>query len=50
MPVRSLVLEDPLEEEMAPYSPFLTGKPHGQRSVVGYSLWGHKESDATQVT
>ena len=22
---------------------FLPGKPHGQRSLVGYSLWGHKE-------
>ena len=21
---------------------------HGQRSVVGYSLWGHKESDMTK--
>ena len=24
---------------------FLPGKFHGQRSLVGYSLWGHKESD-----
>ena len=24
---------------------FLPGKPHGQRSLVGYSPWGHKESD-----
>ena len=22
--------------------------PHGQRSLVGYSPWGHKESDTTQ--
>ena len=22
--------------------------PHGQRSLVGYSLWGHKESDRTE--
>ena len=21
---------------------------HGQRSLVGYSLWGHKESDTTE--
>ena len=21
--------------------------PHGQRSLVGYSLWGHKESDTS---
>jgi len=23
-------------------------KPHGQRSLVGYSPWDHKESDATE--
>ena len=22
---------------------FMPGKSHGQRSLVGYSLWGHKE-------
>ena len=22
--------------------------PHGQRSLLGYSLWGHKESDTTE--
>ena len=22
--------------------------PHGQRNLVGYSLWGHKESDTTE--
>ena len=22
--------------------------PHGQRSLEGYSLWGHKESDTTE--
>ena len=22
--------------------------PHGQRSLVGYSSWGHKESDVTE--
>ena len=22
--------------------------PHGQRSLVGYSLWNHKESDITE--
>ena len=25
----------------------LTGEAHGQRSLVGYSPWGHKDSDAT---
>ena len=24
--------------------------PHGQRSLVGYSPWGHKELDTTEVT
>ena len=24
------------------------GKSHGQRSLVGYSLWSHKESDTTE--
>ena len=26
----------------------LPGKSHGQRSLVGYSLWGCKESDTTE--
>ena len=26
----------------------LPGKPHGQRSLVGYIPWGHKESDTTE--
>ena len=26
---------------------FLPGEFHGQRSLVGYSPWGHKESDRT---
>ena len=41
--VRSLGREDPLEEGMA--TPvFLPGEFHGQRSLVGYSPWVHKES------
>ena len=27
---------------------FLTGEFHGQRSLVGYSPWGHKELDTTE--
>ena len=27
---------------------FLSGKFHGQRSLVGYSARGHKESDTTE--
>ena len=26
---------------------FLPGEIHGQRSLAGYSPWGHKESDTT---
>ena len=29
---------------------FLTGASHGQRSLAGYSPWGRKESDMTEVT
>ena len=27
---------------------FLPGESQGQRSLVGYSPWGHKESDVTE--
>ena len=44
--VQSLVREDLLEKEMATHTPvFFPGKSHGQRRLVGYSPWGHKESD-----
>ena len=45
--VQSLGQEDPLEKEMAAqHTPvFLPGEFHGQRSLVGYSPWGCKESD-----
>ena len=33
---------------MAPIPVFLLGKPHGQRSLAGYSPRGHKESDTTE--
>ena len=29
---------------------FLPGESHGQRSLVGYSSWGQKESDMTEYT
>ena len=45
--VRSLGQEDALEK---PTPVFLPGESHGQRSLVGYSPWGHKESDTTEVT
>ena len=28
---------------------FLPGEFHGQRSLAGYSPWGHKESDTTEL-
>ena len=35
--------EDPLEEGMATHSSIIfLENPHGQRSLVGYSPWGHK--------
>ena len=33
---------DPLEEEMATHSSILARESHGQRSMVSYSLWGHR--------
>ena len=29
---------------------FLPGESHGRRSLVGYSPWGHKESDMTSLS
>ena len=46
--VQSLGREDLLEKEMATHSVFLPVKSHGERSLGGYSLWGHKESDTTE--
>ena len=40
--------EDPLEKEMATHSCILAWRIHGQRSLVGYSPWGHKELDTTE--
>ena len=38
----------PWRRKWQPTPVFLSGKPHGQRSLVGYSPWGHKESDTTE--
>ena len=43
--VLSLGQEDPLEKEMATHSSALAGKSHGERSLIGYSPWGRRESD-----
>ena len=42
--------EDLLEKEMATAPVSLPGESHGQRSLVGYCLWGRTESDMTEVT
>ena len=40
----------PWRREWQPTPVFLPGEFHGQRSLVGYSLWGCKESDMTEAT
>ena len=48
---QSLGQEDPLEEEMASHPSILAWKTiHGQRNLVGCSLWGHKKLDMTECT
>ena len=46
--VWSLGHEDPLEKGMSTHSSILPGEFQGHRSLVGYSPWGHKESDMTE--
>ena len=46
--VQSLSWENPLEEVWQPTPVFLLGEFHAQRSLVGYSPWGHKESYTTE--
>ena len=38
----------PCSRKWHPIPVFLPGKFHGQRSLVGYSPWCHKESDMTE--
>ena len=40
----------PLRGHGNPLPVFLPGESHGQRSLVGYSSRGHKESDMTEAT
>ena len=47
--VPSLGWEDPLEKGTVPTPGFRPGKFHGQKSLAGYSPWGRKESDMTEV-
>ena len=37
----------PWRRAWQPTPVFLPGESHGQRSLVGYGLWGHKESDTS---
>ena len=46
--VWSLGREASLEKEMVIHSSILAGESHEWRSLVGYSLWGHKNLDATE--
>ena len=46
--VWSLGQEDLLEKEMATHSSVLAWRIHRERSQVGYSPEGHKESDMTE--
>ena len=41
-------LGNPLEEGRPPIPVFLLGEFHGQRSLAGYSPWGHKENEVTE--
>ena len=41
--------EDPPEEGMAIHSSIMPGESHGQRSLTGYSPWGRKGLDTTEV-
>ena len=47
--VRSLGREDPLEEKWPSNLVFLPGESHEERSLVGYSPWGHTVSDTTEA-
>jgi len=39
-----------LEKEMATHSSVLAWRSQGRESLVGCRLWGHTESDRTEVT
>ena len=46
----SWVGKTPWRRARQPTPVFLPGESHGQRSLMGYSPWGHKESATTEVT
>ena len=45
---QSLVGKIPWRKEWQSIPVFLSGESHVQRSLVGYSPWGHKVSDTTE--
>ena len=48
--VRSLGQDGPLRRAWQPTPAFLPGESRRQRSLAGYSPWGHKESNKTAAT
>ena len=46
--VWSVGWEDPWRRKHQPTPVLLPGKSHGRRSLVGYILWGRKESGTTE--
>ena len=48
--VQSLGLEDSLEKGKATHSSVLARESQGKGSLVGCSLWDHKQLDKTKVT
>ena len=45
---KTWVRKIPWRRDQLPTPVFLPGEFHGQRSLAGYSPWGHKESDTTE--
>ena len=50
MRLQSLGRKSPQRRKWQPTPVFLRGKFHGQRSLAGYSPWGHRELDMTEHT
>ena len=48
--VQSLGREDPLEEGTVTHSGILAWRIPWTEDLVGYSPWGHKESDTAEAT
>ena len=46
--VQSLVGKIPLEKGMATHSSIIAWRIPGQRGLVGYSPWGHKEPEMNE--